>query len=67
MIHRDLLSEADEVFLSSSPSCLWPVSTIDGQYCGQEVGGPIFRRLLQAWSEETGVDLERQMLSAGRG
>ena len=66
-IPRDLLSEADEVFLSSSPSCLWPVSTIDGQACGQEVGGPIFRRLLQAWGRETGVDLERQMLSAGRG
>ncbi|MEY3457114.1 MAG: D-alanine aminotransferase [Planctomycetota bacterium] len=59
----DLL-DAQEVFLSSSPSCLTPVCCVEGQPVGGEFPGPIFRRLLGAWSNRTGVDLERQLLAS---
>jgi len=61
-ITMDQLSMADEVFLSSSPSCLLPVATVNGQACGQELPGPIFRKLLEAWGQLVSVNLESQML-----
>ena len=61
-ITMDQLSLADEVFLSSSPSCLLPVASVNGQACGRELPGPIFRRLLEAWGQLVGVNLEEQML-----
>ena len=61
-ITMEQLGMADEVFLSSSPSCLLPVATVNGQACGQELRGPIFRRLLEAWGQHVGVNLEEQML-----
>lgn len=57
------LEAADEVFLSSSPSCLIPVRQIEGRVVGRECPGPVFRRLLRAWSSRTGVDLDQQMLT----
>lgn len=57
------LLEADEVFLSSSPSCLTPVRRVEGQPVGREFPGPVFQKLLHAWSNRTGVDLEKQLLA----
>lgn len=57
------VTDADEAFLSSSPSCLTPVRQIEGRSVGNECPGPVFRRLLQAWSDRTGVNLEQQMLT----
>ena len=57
------LADIDEAFLSSSPSCLTPVRQIEGQPVGLECPGPVFRRLLQAWSSRTNVNLEQQMLT----
>jgi len=62
-LRADDLADVDEVFLSSSPSCLTPVRQIEGRQVGTECPGPVFRRLLQAWSLRTGVDLEQQMLT----
>ncbi|HWB07963.1 MAG TPA: aminotransferase class IV [Pirellulales bacterium] len=53
---------ADEAFLTSTPYCLMPVTRINGIPIGDGKPGPIFRRLLDAWSQLVGVDIERQIL-----
>jgi branched-chain amino acid aminotransferase len=53
---------ADEAFLSSTPYCLMPVANINGLPIGGGQPGPIFRRLIGAWSQKVGVDIERQIL-----
>jgi branched-chain amino acid aminotransferase len=53
---------ADEAFLTSTPYCLMPVTKINGLSIGDGKPGPIFRRLLDAWSELVGLDIERQII-----
>lgn len=64
----DCLS-ADEAMLSSTPYCLAGVSRINRVAIPWP--GPIFKRLLQAWSEQIGLDIEKQIvgepLIAGNG
>ncbi len=52
---------ADEAFLSTTPYCLMPVARLNGIPIGGGVPGPIFRRLLDAWSEEVGLDIGAQI------
>lgn len=52
---------ADEAFTSTTPYCLLPVTKINGVAIGDGQPGPMFRRLLAAWSAEVGVDIERQI------
>lgn len=52
---------ADEAFTASTPYCLMPVTKINGIPIGDGKPGPIWRRLLAAWSELAGVDIERQI------
>lgn len=58
------LDSAEEAFLSSTPVGLLPV-----QHIGQRVFGPvsdkcIFRQLVSAWSQLTGVDMAGQILQS---
>jgi branched-subunit amino acid aminotransferase/4-amino-4-deoxychorismate lyase len=57
--------QADEAFLTSSTYCLLPIGSIDGQRIGTALPGPVTKMLLDCWSEELGLDLERQILAAG--
>ena len=57
------VASADEVFLTSTPSCLLPVTRLDGRRIGRGTPGDIFRRLLAAWNDLVGVDISAQ---AGR-
>jgi branched-subunit amino acid aminotransferase/4-amino-4-deoxychorismate lyase len=52
---------ASEAFLSSTPVCLLPVSHINGRAAGSMVPGPVFRRLMQAWSELARMDIAEQI------
>jgi branched-subunit amino acid aminotransferase/4-amino-4-deoxychorismate lyase len=54
------LAAADEVYLTSTSVCVLPVVRIDGQPVGQGTPGPVYRRLLKAWSEHVGVDIAAQ-------
>ncbi|GAB6167159.1 aminotransferase class IV [Thermostilla marina] len=56
----DELLQADELFLTSTPFCLLPVTAIDGRPIGGGKPGPIFTRLISAWSERVGVDIVAQ-------
>lgn len=55
---------ADEAFLATTPYCLAPVTRINTMPVGDGLPGPIFRRLLAAWSHKVGVDIGEQVLRA---
>ncbi len=54
------LATADEILLSSTPSCLLPATGFDGKSIGTGRPGPMFRRLLNAWSRGVGLDIAAQ-------
>ena len=51
------VAAADEVMLSSTPFCLLPVTRWNRAAMGDGQPGPIFRRLIEAWSELVNVDI----------
>ncbi len=52
---------AEEAFLSSTSYCLMPVTRINDAPLGDGQPGPVYRRLLTAWSQRVGLNIERQM------
>jgi len=54
------VAAADEVFLSSTPFCLIPVTRLDGRLIGGGVPGPMFARLIAAWNRHVGLDIPAQ-------
>jgi branched-chain amino acid aminotransferase len=54
------LEVASEVMLASTPSCLLPVTSLNGSSISSGRPGAVFRRLLAAWSEATHVDIAGQ-------
>ncbi len=67
-VERDLQTHdamtADEAFVTTTPYCMAPVTKVNGVTTGDgtSIGGPIYRRLLRAWSDEAGVDIRAQIL-----
>ena len=51
---------ADEAFLTSTGFCMLPCTKINGLAVGDGKPGPVFRRLIQSWSDEVGVDIIAQ-------
>jgi branched-subunit amino acid aminotransferase/4-amino-4-deoxychorismate lyase len=56
----DEVASADEAMLTSTSPCLLPVVRMNGRPIGSGAPGDIFRRLLAAWSELVGVDIQTQ-------
>lgn len=54
------LHSADEILLTSTPSCLLPVLALDGQPVGAGSPGPVFAKLLAAWSDQVRCDIAAQ-------
>lgn len=52
---------ADEAFLDTTPYCLAPVTRINGLPIGEGDQGPIFSRLIEAWSQRVEVDIVAQV------
>ena len=52
---------ADEVFTSSTPYCVMPVTRFNGQPIGCGQSGPMFARILSAWNKMVGLDIMRQI------
>ena len=52
---------ADEAFTTTTPYCIMPVTKINGVPIGDGRPGPIWKRLMAAWSELVGIDIERQI------
>ncbi len=54
---------ADEALLLTTPYCLAPVTRINSSRIGTgEVQGPIFRRLIEAWSQRVNLNIVGQIL-----
>jgi branched-chain amino acid aminotransferase len=51
---------ADEAFFSSTAFSMLPCTRINGMPIGDGAIGPIFKRLIDSWSEEVGVDIISQ-------
>ena len=57
---------ADELLLTSTPSCLLPATTLDACRIGDGRPGPVFQSLLAAWTASVGVDIAAQATGRGR-
>ena len=51
---------ADEAFMTGTSHSMLPISRIDWRPIGDEMPGPMVRRLLAAWSELVGLDIVDQ-------
>ena len=60
------LYTADEAFLSTTSSCVLPLTAVDRRPIGDGSPGPVASRLLAAWSEAVGVDIVGQALRFAR-
>ena len=54
------LQRADEAWLTSTPFCMLPITRYEGAPLAGGSPGPLFRRLLERWSERVGVDIVAQ-------
>ena len=52
---------ADEAFMTGTPFCMLPVTSLNGNAICRGKVGAVFTRLLARWSENTGVDIEAQI------
>jgi branched-chain amino acid aminotransferase len=52
---------ADEAFMTGTPFCALPVTSLNGVPIGKGVVGEGFRRLISQWSANTGVDIVEQI------
>lgn len=64
LVERDLkpadIAQADEVYLTSTSPCMVPVTQFNGQAIGAGKPGPLFEKLMTAWSAVVGLDILAQ-------
>jgi branched-chain amino acid aminotransferase len=51
------LTQSEEFFITSSATCVTPVREVNGIRPSSPVPGPVTKRLMEAFAEETGFDL----------
>jgi branched-subunit amino acid aminotransferase/4-amino-4-deoxychorismate lyase len=51
------LAQSEEFFITSSATCITPVREVNGIRPSSPVPGPVTKRLIRAFVEETGFDL----------
>lgn len=52
---------ADEAFMTGTPFCMLPVTSLNGNTIGNGTVGEYFNRLISQWSANTGVDIIGQI------
>ena len=57
--------EADEAWFTTTPASMVPVTRFNHQPVGDGKPGPLYRRLLDAWSAEVGVNIAEQARAYG--
>ena len=55
------VNTADEAFMTGTPFCMLPVTSLNGLPIGNGQVGLLFKRLLCAWGDNTGVNIETQI------
>lgn len=53
---------ADEAWLTSTPWCIAPCTKFNNMPIGRGEPGPMFYRIIQAWSDRVGIDVLKQNL-----
>jgi branched-chain amino acid aminotransferase len=54
---------ADEAFMTGTPFCMLPVTSLNGVKIGDGKVGLIFKKVLNKWSSNVKVDIEQQIKS----
>ena len=52
---------ADEAFMTGTPFCMLPVTSLNGLPIGNGVVGPLYTEILQQWSKNTATDIKEQI------
>jgi branched-chain amino acid aminotransferase len=52
---------ADEAFMTGTPFCMLPVTSLNGERIGDGKVGPIFTKLIERWGANTKVDIIGQI------
>jgi len=55
------VNTADEAFMTGTPFCMLPVTSLNGLPIGSGEVGRLFKRLLCTWGDNTGVNIETQI------
>ncbi|QDT88929.1 aminotransferase class IV [Gimesia algae] len=64
-ISPNMILEADEALTSSTAYCLMPVTRFEDHQLSQGIPGPVYQKLLTAWSQAVGVDILQQAREIG--
>jgi branched-chain amino acid aminotransferase len=54
---------ADEAFMTGTPFCMLPVTSLNGNRIGNGSPGRIFGQLLSRWGKNVGIDIKVQIKS----
>lgn len=57
---------ADEAFMTGTPFCLLPTVSLNGIKIGDGIMGLITKKLLKKWSDNVGLDIEKQIKDYGK-
>jgi branched-chain amino acid aminotransferase len=52
---------ADEAFITGTPFCMLPVTSLNSVEIGTGRPGPVFTKLLKEWSSKTGINIQKQI------
>lgn len=55
------VATADEAFMTGTPFCILPVTSLDRQKIGTGEVGPMVKRLIKKWSDNVGIDFVAQI------
>ena len=55
------VANADEAFMTGTPFCILPVTSLDRQKIGTGKVGSMVKRLIQKWSDNVGLDIVQQI------
>lgn len=54
---------AEEIWTTSTPYCMLPVTQFNNKKISRAKPGPVFQQILNAWSELVGLDIRAQILA----
>ena len=64
---HDIIARAEEAFITATPFCMLPVTSFNGVPIGDGKVGPTYKRILENWGTNVGVDIKAQIKSWDSG
>jgi len=59
--------DSDEAFFTATPFCMLPVTSVNGKPIGDGVPGQGYKRILNKWSQNVGLDIKGQIQAWDEG